>query len=242
MAVEMLRFFLIFAAFLHSSSCSSQETILGHMLPLGSHQKPGTVEERFDIPSAKEFFDKYVIPSKPVVFRGVLKDSPMLHKWTDEYLVEKYPDLELRLEAKTEKEGYVPIGKVGMGRDTMKNFVETYHHTNKYVVSELPTPAWNEVFVPSFMTCGPIRRNFVEIDLWMSGGNTSSLLHKDAFNALNCLFNGTKKWKLFEYKYEKDLYKAYEPGDPYGGFSRINPEAVDLNKYPKVKITVFAII
>ena len=213
----------------------SVEVPLGHMLPLGSHAKPDPVEERFDIPSAEEFMKDYVIPSKPVVFRGILKDSPMFKLWTDEHIRENYPDLELRLEAKTEKEGYVPSGAIGMGRDTFKNFIETYHDTNKYVVSELPTPTWHEVYLPSFMTCGPVHKNFVEIDLWMSGGNTSSLLHKDAFNALNCLFNGTKEWKLFEFKYEKELYKAYEPGQPIGGFSRINPEAVDMTKYPKVQ-------
>ena len=234
MAIKIIICSLFLLAYLQNIVCSNDDGILGHMLPLGSHRDPEDVEERHDLPSAKEFFEKYVIPSKAVVFRGILKDSPMFHTWTDEYILEKYPNLELRLEAKTEKEGYVPVGDVGMGRDTMKSFINSYHQTNKYVVSELPTPAWDEVLVPSFMTCGAVKQNMVEIDLWMSGGNTSSLLHKDAFNTLNCLFNGTKEWKLFEYKYEESLYKFYEAGDPKGGFSRINPEAVDLKKYPKV--------
>lgn len=234
MGWKLISLLSIFAAIPHMCLSSRMEAMLGHMLPLGSHREPEKVDERSDIPSSKEFFEKYVVPSKPVVFRGILKDCSMLYNWTDEYLLEKYPELELRLEAKTEKEGFVPIGNVGMGRDTLKNFIETYHQANKYVVSELPTPTWDEVLVPSFMTCGPFKKKFVEIDVWMSGGNTSSLLHKDAFNALNCLFNGTKEWKLFDYKYEKELYKASEPGNPFGGFSRINPEAVDLNKYPKV--------
>jgi len=234
MAKKTIKCLVFLIIYLQCSLCSPEESILGHMLPLGSHQKPENVEERFDIPSAKDFFENYVLPSKAVVLRGILKDSPMLHNWTDEYLLEKYPDFELRLEAKTEKEGYVPMGDVSLGRDSLKNFIDTYHQTNKYVVSELPTPAWDDFLVPPSLTCGPIKQNMVEIDLWMSGGSTSSLLHKDAFNTLNCLVNGTKEWKLFEYKYEGSLYKAYEAGDPKGGFSRINPEAVDLKKYPKV--------
>ena len=234
------RYFVILLLFFlkhRDSSCSEKNVpATGHLLPLGSHTSPSEVEERFDVPSAKEFMERYVFPSKPVVFRSILKNSPMLEKWTDEYISKTYPELEVRMEAKTEKEGYVPIGNIGMGRDSLKNFIDTYHVTNKYLVSELPTPTWHEVVVPSFMTCGPVLKNFVEIDLWMSGGNTSSLLHKDAFNALNCLFNGTKEWKLFSYKHEKDLYKAYEPGSPLGGFSRINPDAVDMIKYPKVAI------
>ena len=234
MAMKTIGFLACLITYLQCNQCSPEESILGHMLPLGSHRKSESVEERFDIPSAKDFFEKYVLPSKAVVLRGILKDSPMFHTWTDEYLLEKYPDFELRLEAKTEKEGYVPMGDVSLGRDSFKNFIETYHQTNKYVVSELPTPAWDEFLVPPSLTCGPVKHNMVEIDLWMSGGSTSSLLHKDAFNTLNCLVNGTKEWKLFEYKYEGSLYKAYEAGDPKGGFSRINPEAVDLKKYPKV--------
>lgn len=68
----------------------------------------------------------------------------------------------------------------------------------------------------------------------MSGGGSSSILHKDAFNAINCLYNGTKEWKMIEYKYEDKIYKAWEPDREIGGFSRINPIEVDLIKYPKV--------
>merc|ERR1711993_182283 len=133
MAIKIIICSLFLLAYLQSSVCSTEDSILGHMLPLGSHRDPEDVEERHDLPSAKEFFEKYVMPSKAVVFRGIMKDSPMFHTWTDQYILEKYPDFELRLEAKTEKEGYVPVGDVGMGRDTMKNFVKTYHQTNKYV-------------------------------------------------------------------------------------------------------------
>ncbi|KAL9985835.1 hypothetical protein ACROYT_G008284 [Oculina patagonica] len=68
----------------------------------------------------------------------------------------------------------------------------------------------------------------------MSGGGTKSILHKDAYNAINCLYNGTKEWKMIEYKYEDKIYKAWEPPQMVGGFSRINVLNVDLLKYPKL--------
>lgn len=68
----------------------------------------------------------------------------------------------------------------------------------------------------------------------MSSGGSKSILHKDAFNAINCLYNGTKEWKLIENKYEEKIYKYWEPDREIGGFSRINPEKVNLIKYPKV--------
>ena len=93
---------------------------------------------------------------------------------------------------------------------------------------------WPDVTVISPLTCGLLKDRLVEVDLWMSGGGTKSILHKDAYNAINCLYNGTKKWKLIEYKYEDKIYKAWEPPQMVGGFSRINVLSVDLLKYPKV--------
>ena len=116
------------------------------------------------------------------------------------------------------------------------NFIDNYHKddNNLYIVSELPTPMWPDVTVIPPLTCGLLKDRLVEVDLWMSGGGTKSILHKDAYNAINCLYNGTKEWKMIEYKYEDKIYKAWEPPQMVGGFSRINVRAVDLLKYPKV--------
>jgi len=40
---------------------------------------------------------------------------------------------------------------------------------------------------------------------------------QDALNQMNCLYRGTKHWKLFEYKYEKWIYKHWEEEDMIGG-------------------------
>lgn len=93
---------------------------------------------------------------------------------------------------------------------------------------------WKDIHVQPCVACGTMGNRLVEVDLWMSGGGSSSILHKDAFNAINCLYNGTKEWKMIEYKHENMIYKAYEPDREIGGFSRINPQKVDLLKYPKI--------
>ena len=93
---------------------------------------------------------------------------------------------------------------------------------------------WRDVTVIPPLTCGLLKDRLVEVDLWMSGGGTKSILHKDAYNAINCLYNGTKEWKMVEYKYEDKIYKAWEPPQMVGGFSRVNVLKVDLLKYPKV--------
>eukprot|EP00794_Sanderia_malayensis_P006811 gene6811-7580_t len=210
----------------------------GHMKPLGFHRDPEPVAELSidDLPTPLEFWNDYVLPSKAVVFRGVAKKSPGSRLWTNEYLKEKYGDMVLRLEAKYEKEtrmGHYPEGNLGIGRDSLDYFIDTYRTSNKYIVSELPTPMYHEVSVLPFLGCGAFKDQIVEVDLWVNGNNATSLLHKDAFNQLNCLYNGTKKWLLIDYKHEDKLYKAYAPKGKVSGVSLLNVSAIDLLRFPK---------
>lgn len=93
----------------------------GHLQPLGSHRDPENdlIDELHEIPSAKDFWEKYVKTSKAVVLRGAAKHSPAFSKWTDEYLKENFGDFEVRLEKKKEKSGRIPVGAKGIGRDTI---------------------------------------------------------------------------------------------------------------------------
>ena len=210
----------------------------GHLQPLGSHTDPGAVPEftRDNYPTPEEFWKNFVKPSKPAVFRGGAKEWTGFTKWTDEYLVKNYGDSEMRLEGRKEKYGRAPYGVLGVGRDTMENFVKNYHDPEHkgYVVTELPVSMYHEAGVLPFMTCGTFKHRMVEVDFWMNGGNASSVLHKDAFNTMNCLLNGTKEWKLIELQQEKNIYKAWEAAPAHGGYSKINVHSVDLLKYPKV--------
>ena len=215
-----------------------QSLPIGHLQPLGSHRDPEAVPEfsRDNYPTPEEFWKKFVKPSKPAVFRGGAKDWVGLTKWTDDYLVKNYGDSELRLEGRKEKYGRTPYGVLGVGRDTMENFVKHYHDPDHkgYIVTELPVAMYHEAGVLPFMTCGAFGERLVEVDYWMNGGNASSVLHKDAFNTMNCLLNGTKEWKLIELKHEKNIYKAWEAAPAHGGYSKINVHSVDMLKYPKL--------
>ena len=100
--------------------------------------------------SPKDFMEKYMLPRKPAVFRGIGKEWGAFKSWTDEYLKETYPKLELRMEGRKEKQSKVPQGDIALGRDTLKHFIDTYHQkdVNKYVVSDLPTPLYKYVKIP----------------------------------------------------------------------------------------------
>lgn len=220
------------------SNTAVEELPSWHMKPIGSHIEPSKVDETFsdDSISPKDFAEKYVLPRKPLVFRNVVKEWPAFELWTDQYLIEKYGEMELRLEGKKEKSSGIPKGDVCLGRDRMKTFLSQYQQgVDKYVVSELPTPMWGDVKIPASLSCGEFVKNFVEIDIWMNsdlgkkGNGGNSIIHKDAYNTLNCVLNGSKEWKLFELKYNDFLYQSWEgPLDAgYGGFSLVNPDKVN---------------
>ena len=145
-----------------------------HMKPIGSHIKPNKVDECFvdNMITPEDFAKNYVEPRIPFVFRDVVKKWPAFKLWTDEYLKETHGEMELRLEAKKEKRGQIPKGDVALGRDRLRTFLNEYQDpdrdVDKYVVSELPTPMWKDVYVPPPMGCGDFKNNFVEIDFWIN--------------------------------------------------------------------------
>ena len=105
----------------HSSVENNLNLPIGHLRPLGGHRSPSSnlVDDLLEVPGPKEFWLKYVKPSRAVVLRGAIKHSRAFKEWTDEYLKKNFGDLEMRLEGKNEKSSKVPIGARGVGRDTV---------------------------------------------------------------------------------------------------------------------------
>ena len=79
------RFLLLICAL--SSLTSTEDVPKGHLQPLGSHRPAeGSVETLDFVPSPSEFYDAFVVPSKPVIFKGAGKASRGFYQWTDDYL------------------------------------------------------------------------------------------------------------------------------------------------------------
>ncbi|CAB4003102.1 Lysine-specific demethylase 8 [Paramuricea clavata] len=203
---------------------------LGHGEELGRHRPSvGHVEELHEIPTPSIFWENYASAGTPVVFKGAAKRFPAFKLWTDEFLTENFGNLEVKLESKKEKDE-TPIGERGLGRDTIKSYLSDYHAKDSYVVSQLPDPMARDVDVLSCLSCGTFTKRIMEATLWLSSGGTSSLLHRDADNAINCLLNGTKDWILIDPKHEDKIPIAQ--GDKgYGGFAVLDVNSVNLIKY-----------
>ncbi|CAI8053640.1 hypothetical protein GBAR_LOCUS29322, partial [Geodia barretti] len=64
--------------------CRGSEPPPGHMLPLGSHMEPQLVPRITTVPKPREFHDKYVESSTPVILEGILNSTRLLKTWGDD--------------------------------------------------------------------------------------------------------------------------------------------------------------
>ena len=114
----------------------------GHLKPFGYHRPPdGHVAEENGFLHPKIFWRRYVSIHKPMVFRHAVSDSPAILKWTDDYLVEKFGDLDLILEVKRENRTKQPK------RDNVRSFIKRYTKEDIYAVTVLPDPMRADVQV-----------------------------------------------------------------------------------------------
>lgn len=108
----------------------------GHLQMFGLQKPPnGPVVEYNTVLKPQEFWEAHVSKDEPLVFRQALANSPALQKWTDEYLKEKYGDLDVLTELKTENRTHGVTARMLLG-----DFINVYEKKNLYVVTVLPDP------------------------------------------------------------------------------------------------------
>lgn len=117
----------------------------GHLQMFGLQRPPnGPVVEYNTVLKPQEFWEAHVSKDEPLVFRQALANSPALQKWTDEYLKEKYGDLDVLTELKTENRTHGVTARMLLG-----DFINVYEKKNLYVVTVLPDPMRQDLPVSS---------------------------------------------------------------------------------------------
>ncbi|EDV23858.1 uncharacterized protein TRIADDRAFT_57502 [Trichoplax adhaerens] len=213
-------------------SLASTHTLRGHLQPLGfQRDTDGDITTLSILPSNEEFY-QLLINKETALLKNAAKRSPAIDHWTEKYLKEKYGNLTLKLEGKSEDQTR-PEGNLGLGFDTISNFIDSYHIQPKYAVTQLPDPMRHEIFVMPFMRCGPLSTSVIESHLWMSSGQTSSRLHRDNTYTLHCSIKGRKDWILMDSKHLDKMYINNQV-DNFSGSSSINPDRVNLLRYPRI--------
>ncbi|KAA0152573.1 hypothetical protein FNF29_03800 [Cafeteria roenbergensis] len=215
----------------------------GHMEPLGAHRPsdgPIATEEDGASVAPRDLWHKYVKPRVPVILRGVAAGWPALSRWRDDAaLARAYGWLEVRLEEKWEREDDAGLvrGERGFARDTVESFLSRYNRsgTNAYVVSQIPDAMRADLPVPSFLACAPLADRLMELNLWISSGDTRSIVHRDPHNFANCLLAGAKNWTFIEPAFQSDVPMEPEAEHEAGGASQIDVRAVDLLRFPRFR-------
>ena len=82
---------LIYKGFKHVLSILQDNPGPGHLEPLGS-QRPteGKIDTLDDFPDPQEFYDKYILPGKPVLIKNGARHIPAFTLWNDAYLRRVY--------------------------------------------------------------------------------------------------------------------------------------------------------
>nr|XP_002123532.1 uncharacterized protein LOC100176165 [Ciona intestinalis] len=207
----------------------------GHLEILGSHADPSEVIPEISVvPQPRDFYNNYVKPRQPVVFRGAAFHSKAAELWTPQYLESTYGDMVVRLEARFEGDSTMPATEIGVGRDTMKHFIQNYNTIDGYVISQIPEPMEKDVAIPPCLRCGHFAKGVQEVHLFITAAGGKTLLHRDPFANIHCVFNGTKDWITVDNKYQDYVYQHHSSNSEFGGFSEVNVDAVDLKQHPDV--------
>ena len=88
--------------------------------------------------------------------------------------------------------------------------------------------------------CGSFLQNIQETHLFFSACGGKTLLHRDPFSSVHCIFNGTKHWLTVHPSQTNLIYQSEETLHEYGGFSEIDVDHVDLHTFPRISDVKFS--
>jgi lysine-specific demethylase 8 len=200
---------------------------LGHLRPLGWQRRAEAtvLEDSLNIEPAR-FYHLFVQGNRSVVIRGIVPPLDIL--WTDSYLSKRYGHLNIT--AAKRKQRLVDT----LVMMSLKTFLEQYRQDDLYMNTIIPDEMKSETPLPSLINCGTFRDRLLEPILWISAGDTASLLLAHSQNTLHCVLDGRKDFIIFDvsnqYPHELDLVRQSN-GDL---FSRIDVDLVNAYKYKRL--------
>ena len=107
----------------------------GHLEPLGARNVKQSLEVIDDFLTPREFFEKYVSSSKPVLIRGGAKLSPAFSLWSDEYFLSFDESKNFKIVAEQRKKEIRTHPALDI---SFAEFVKTYEKSDIYLVNGVP--------------------------------------------------------------------------------------------------------
>ena len=177
-----------------------------------------------------EFFDQYVIPGKPVLFKGAAKTFPAFSKWTDEYF-KSLPESDTF--SVFVEEGKKENRNDGSQHVTFSEFLDKYKNEDIYYVNPVPPFLASDIPLHLPLNCPYVVDNLLADNvMWFSSGGTKSVWHNDAYENINCLMRGTK---FFIMANRSETHQKAHIDVREGAYSSVDVENVNTNRYPGFK-------
>ncbi|CAG5130789.1 unnamed protein product [Candidula unifasciata] len=223
---------VVFPYPVHKSSSSSPE---GHMHPLGAQRRPdGPIHEEKEMPGIREFYEKYVQVNKPAVFRqSISTQAPAFLKWSDDkYLNEKYGNLNVSVRVKLARRQSRILSENKMMK--LKRFIYDYLYENLYLASNLPKQMMPDLPLPKCLRCGTLSENLLSVQLWMSAGGTSSLVHSHDNHLMHCVIFGRRDFILIEESHKNAFPWTEDYPGSLGGHSDMDTEMVNMFSFKSI--------
>ncbi|XP_013421570.1 uncharacterized protein LOC106181669 [Lingula anatina] len=216
----------------------SQAPPKGHMQKFGLHvdkEKELIVMDHF--PSPEDFYRDHMRQSVPLVVRGSLKHWPAVEKWNNEdYLREKFGNREFTVMFKKSND-HSHKSHMTM---SMTDFLDRYRDEHIYMDATLSPEMTEDLTIPRFLGCDAIMKMMKQFAVFFNAGWSSTYIHVDATETLFAQITGQRQWILIPPAHGKYLY--VDDFNYHRGISPVEPEAVDLIKFPNIsKVDIYNI-
>jgi hypothetical protein len=239
----------------------------GHLRPLGWQiRSDGPLTEESSTIRPEEFWDLYVIKKKPTVMRGLVFGADAIDNWSDSYLNRKYGHLKIKVTERKQRYSRTEENKTEIKfSDFLKRYRSDDLYMKTIVpadiLNELPVPQLincgvyvtntnnhdetnqakiqllkNDKYNTNFFL--PRIAQLVEPHLWISAGDTSSLIHSHPHHNLHCLLDGRKDFIIIpaeqfskhdNWMSKLDIFETYAHSAEF--YSKIDTDKINVYKF-----------
>ena len=215
----------------------ANDQLRGHLMKLGEQGSiiHGQIEDIGYVLNGRDFYTHFLRKGRPLVMRGAALDWSAVKNWANEtYMREKYGHVVFDVEFTKHYERIPPIKRTM----NLSEYLDIYKSKQVYLDCPFPqSDLTSDIMVPYCLQCDEVMSSITSIHLLYSSGNTSSSLHNDGYQNLLTLISGTKEVLVASSNNGDHLYANNYTTVP--GLSPVNPESVDLKKFPNVSKVSF---
>lgn len=120
----------------------------------------------------------------------------------------------------------------------LQEWLSFYNSTDAYMMAVNPDGLGDDLVLPPVLACADNFPYLTSFNVWMSSGDTKSVLHNDGLDNVHCQLDGVKRVALFDAINKSTIesgrcgwYVADDDADEqevgYGAFAKIDVDAVD---------------